>query len=157
MKTVKELQTVLAGRINETEAELEALKAVQINTSHKTLTSRAVTGGRIGDYLGIDKALYVSYQAGHRYMSFDMIAYSYAHPDGSEIGVNGGLRISRTVSPAELRDNLDKVIAGREASLLQLKTDLVNADKIIAKYNRLAEQMSQLLDSTSYATRGVLK
>ena len=54
------LEQALAKRINESEAELEALKAVTINTTHKTLTNRAVEHGRIGDYIGINKALFVN-------------------------------------------------------------------------------------------------
>lgn len=157
MVTTKELQDVLATRINEAEAELEALKAVTINTEHKTLTNKAITGGRIGDYIGIGKALFVSYKSYNRYMSTDLLAYSYENPDGTEIGTNGMIRISRTMTPLELKSSLDKFIASREISLKSLKVDLINAAKIVAKYNRLSAQLNELLDGTTWATRGVLK
>lgn len=155
--TAKDLQTVLANRINEAEAELEALKAVTINTGHKTLTNKAVTGGRIGDYIGIGKALFVSYQSYHRYMSTDLVAYTYTNPDGTEIGVNGFIRTSRTLTPTELRERLDDLIASRASDIGYLKADLVNATKIVAKYNKMAEQMETFRDGLTWATRGVLK
>lgn len=157
MITTKELQNTLATRINEAEAELAALKAVTINVEHKTLTKKAVTNGRIGDYLSLGKALYVDYQVNHRYLHMDINAYTYENPDGTQIGTDGFLRISRTMTPLELKESLDKAIASREVSLAALKLDLVNAKRITAKYNRLSEQMDELRNGLSWAARGVLK
>jgi len=151
------LKNELATRINEVEAELEALEKVTINTNHKTLTNRTVENGRIGDYIGIGKALFVSYKSYNRYMSTDITAYTYEDENGQELGTNGIMRISRTMTPLELHTALDKVIEGRKESLKKLKLDLVNADRIVKKYNKLATQMNELTEGLTWATRAVLK
>jgi len=76
--TAEQIREKLQTRITENEAELQALKGVKIDTKHKTLSNRAVSGegARIGNYLDINKALFVSYaikyQDGHtRYASRD--------------------------------------------------------------------------------------
>lgn len=161
--TKEQLEQALAHRINEAEAELQALKAVAINTNHKTLTNRAVWSERdgvsvkIGDYSSIGKALYVYYQAGHRYQSTDITAYTYNNPDGTEIGVEGFVRISRTLTPAELQKSLDDIIEGRKKSLKGLKADLVNAEKIVSKHNKIANDLTALENSVTWATRGVMR
>lgn len=157
MRTItrQEVEQTLAKRINEAEAELEALKGVTINTNHKTLTNKAVDGGRIGDYIGIGKALYINYFADRNYKTTDITAYSYTDENGNEIGSEGGLRISRTITPLELRKLLDSVIEERAKSLKALKLDLVNASKIVTKHNKLAEQLEALENSVTWATRSV--
>lgn len=155
--TLEALQQNLARRINESEAELEALKRVTINTNHKALTNRSVENGRIGDYMGIGKALYISYQFEHRYLSFDMIAYSYEDEAGNELGSTGWRRNSRTLTPAELKSALDDVITKRRAALHDLKVDLVNAPKFVKRWNKLAEQHEALVDSVTWATREVIR
>lgn len=149
--TKESLEQTLSARINKAESELTALKAVTINTKHKSLTNRTIENGRIGDYIGIGKALYVDYWADHRYLTTDITAYVYTGE------VDGYLRVSRTMTPTELRETLDDMITGREASLLELKADLTNAKQIITKYNTLAKQLDDLLDSVTWATRSVLK
>jgi len=161
--TQEKLEQTLAARINEAEAELGALESVIINTDHKTLTNRAVSvdddmvRARIGGYLGDRKALYVSYEHNHSYKTFNLIVYTYNNPDGSEIGVEGIMRIWRKLTPLELRELLDELIAGRRKDLRAIKVDFVHAKQITANYNRLAEQMNQLLSDVTSATRGVLQ
>lgn len=167
--TKEQLEQALTHRINQAQAELRALKAVTINTKHKALTNRTITtdgidgvSARIGDYSSLGKALYVYYQFRKDgvYLSnemTDITAYTYQNPDGTEIGSEGGLRTSRTMTPIELKTVLDGVIAGREVGLNNLKADLVNAKAIVSTYNTLAKQMNELLDSTTWATRAVLK
>lgn len=166
--TKKTLEIALANRINEAEAELRALKSVAINSDHKTLTNKAVWAevegveAKIGDYLGIGKALYIYYQYRKDgvFMStqkLDITAYTYNNPDGTEIGTIGIMRQSRTMTPAELQEVLNATILGREISLGKLKMDLGNADKIIKTYNKHAQALNELLDGVTWATRGVLK
>lgn len=158
-KTTENLQHVLAKRINEEEAEIKALEGVKINTKHKALTNRTVEGegARVGDYIGLGKALYVSYRSNNKYMSTDLIAYTYNNPDGTEIGSAGGLRTSRTMTPLELQTSLIKMIEGRKASLIELKKDLANAKRIVAKFNKINEQIESFNNSVTWATRSELK
>ena len=158
MTTTKEhLEQKLAARINETEAELEALKAVTINTKHRTLTNRAVTGGRISDYLGIGKALYISFYSGHRFQTIDITAYTYYNPDGTEIGVDGIMRKSRTMTPAELADQVADLIKHREHDLRAYKHDLVNAGEIAEQWEALEQRRRDLLGGVTWATREALR
>ena len=157
------LKEVLATRIEEAEAELRALKAVAINNKHKALNNRSVwseidgVNVRVGDYLSIGKALYVSYQVNQRYYTTDITAYSYVDEDGKELGVEGYRRISRTITPIELQKVLDSVILNRKDGIKVLKHDLANANTIIKKYNALSDKLENLRDSLSWASRGVLK
>lgn len=161
--TVDEVRNNVQERIAQTEAELQALKGVTINTKHKTLTNRAIDGpgARIGDYIGIDKALYVSYYAdesatggsSRHYMSRDITAYTYNNPDGSEIGVDGCMRISRTMTPAELNDVLQSIIAGLANNLTALRREKMRAETIAKQHNRLVDQLKKFNDSVSYASK----
>lgn len=155
--TKEKLEQELTACINETESELTALKAVKINTKHKTLTNRAVDGGTIGDYIGIGKALYVNYMADRNHRTLDVTAYTYLDENGEELGVDGMLRISRTMTPSELQDTLNLVIESREATLKSLKIDFVKAGRIVEKYNKLASQINDLKEASSWVVRNVLK
>ncbi len=167
-KTTEQLLSVLDGRIAEHEAELSALKAVAINGNHKTLTNRAVwsevdgVNTRIGDYLGINKALFVSYSVkyldGHtKYESSTINAYSYDDEQGKEIGSNGMHRISRTITPVELQAELDKLIAMRKKELELLNNDAKNAAKLVREFNAIADKVNAFEDQLTWATRSVLK
>ena len=155
--TKEEIRRNLQARIDETAAELAALKGVKIDTTHKTLTNRSISGegARIDNYLSIGKALYVSYTvktAEHtRYASRDITAYTYNNPDGTEIGSNGFLRISRTMTPTELNDLLQDVKDGLANTIGELKSEYRRADSIARKHNKLVEQINTFNDGLSYA------
>lgn len=157
--TADEINTNLRERIEETRAELKALKGVKINTNHKTLTNKSITGegARIGDYLSIGKALYVSYvvETGERrkYMSRDITAYTYNNPDGTEIGSNGIMRISRTMTPSELDAQLQSIIATLANELTALEQEKIRAGEIAKKHNELVAQLKEFNDSVSYASK----
>lgn len=160
--TAEQIRANLKQRIDENTAELNALKGVKINTEHKTLTNKAVTGegARIGDYLGINKALYVSYYVDHsreggssrKYMCRDITAYSYYDENGKEIGSEGGLRISRTITPKELNDILTDVKDGLASTIGDLKSEYRRAESIAKKHNSLVAKLKEFNDSVSYAS-----
>lgn len=156
--TTEQIRTNISKRITEGEAELDALKGVQINTKLTTLTNRAISGkgARIGDYISIGKALYVSYAINYadgntRYESATINAYSYANPDGSEIGTEGYMRISRTITPTELADQLKDIIESKASYLGDLRSEYRRADTIARKHNKLVEQINAFNDSITYA------
>lgn len=157
--TADKIRTNLQERIAEYKAELQALKGVKIDTKHKTLTNRAISGdgARIGDYIGIGKALYISYKVtradgGTKYMSRDITAYSYEGLDGKEIGVDGFTRISRTITPAELQAILTSIIEALERNLKELQSEYKRAESIANKHNKLVEQLKAFNNSVSYAS-----
>jgi hypothetical protein len=161
--TAERIRTSLQKRLDEETAELEALKNVSINTDHKTLTNRAITGdgARIGDYLGINKALFVSYIVAYsdgskRYASRDITAYSYYDEAGKEIGANGCIRISRTITPAELADILRDVIESKAEFIGTLQSEFKRAETIAKKHNALVKQINEFNDSVSYASEAQL-
>jgi hypothetical protein len=157
----EEIRKNLKIEITEKESELQALKGVKINTKHKTLTNAAISGkgARIGDYLSIGKALYVSYVVDHsasggsgrKYMTRDITAYSYFDEKGHEIGSNGMVRISRTLTPTELFEVLRDVKDSIEMALRGLKSEYRRADSIARKHNTLIQKINEFNDSLSYA------
>lgn len=161
--TADEIRQNVQQRIDEYTAELKALKGVKIDTKHKTLTNRAISGegARIGDYIGIGKALYVSYTIEHndgsrRYASRDITAYSYNNPDGSEIGSEGYRRISRTITPAELAVIVQDVRDGLASTIGDLRSEYRRADSIAKKRNALVDKINAFNDSVSYASKAAL-
>lgn len=158
MKTITTSQLIekLNERIEYSTAELTALKAVKINTSHKALNNKSVENARIGDYLGIDKALYISFIVEHRYYTLDVIAYTYNGLDGKELGAVAGLRTSRTLTPAEMRESLDDLIEGREKGLETIKSELTNADKIVKRYNKIAADYNEFDKNITWVTRSLI-
>lgn len=162
LSTAERLKTALAERLADDRAELAALEAVTINTKHKTLTNRAVEGARLGDYIGIGKALYISYyveqpNGAKHYKSRDVTVYTYQNPDGSEIGTEGISRISRTMTPTEARAELDRVIEQKRESINDIMEDYLQADKLGAKYDKLNGELEQFMDGLSWAARGILR
>lgn len=157
--TAEEIRENLQKRITEYKAELQALQGVKIDTKQKTLTNRAISGdgARIGDYIGINKALYVSYAIkyddGHtRYASRDITAYSYEDGNGNEIGTNGYMRISRTITPLELLVILQDVKDGLASTIGDLQSEYRHAVTIANKHNKLVEQLKTFNDSVSCAS-----
>jgi len=156
--TAEQIREKLGMRIAEHEAELKALKGVKIDTKHKTLTNRAISGegARIGDYIGINKALYVSYVVEHghscKYMNRDITAYSYYDENGQELGTKDYTRISRTITPAELATVVRDVMDGLASTIGQLKSEYKRADAIAKKHNKLVEQLKAFNDGVSYAS-----
>jgi len=149
----------LQKRIDEDGAELAALQGVKINTDHKTLTNKAVTGdgARIGEYLGINKALYLSYAIkyidGHiRYDSTNFIAYSYEDENGAELGTVGCVRISRTVTPKELAETVRGIIEAKKQAIAKLKSDYRRAETIAKQQNALIDKIDKFNNTTSYAS-----
>lgn len=154
--TVSQLQNKLNERINDVSAEIDALKAVKINTSHKTLTNRAIENGTIGDYLSIGKALFISYQSDYRYQTTTINAYSYEDENGQELGSDGFRRISRTITPLELKASLDQVIGYRENDLAGYKNDLKRAESIVFEHNNIVDRAEKLSNGVTWATRSLL-
>jgi hypothetical protein len=161
--TPEQIRNNLQKRITETKAELQALKGVHIDTKHKTLTNRAITGegARIDDYIGIGKALYVSYvikykDGSMRYASRDITAYSYQKEDGSEIGAKDGLRISRTITPAELQVILQDVKDGLASLVGELESEYRRAASIAKKHNALVDKINEFNKDLSYASEAQL-
>lgn len=160
-----QLETVkskIEARIHETRALITALEGVKINTAHKTLTNRAVEGGEIGDYIGIGKALYVSFSYTRRngstaYDRHNISAYSYDNPDGTAIGTEGMQRISRTITPAELAGQVADAVQQRRDYLAKLEMDLAHIVQTHARYTALAIEMNALLDSVEGVTAGALQ
>lgn len=156
------VKSKIEARIRETRALITALEVVKINTAHKTLTNKAVEGGDIGDYLGIGKALYVSYSytrlgGGTSYERHNITAYDYNNPDGTPIGTHGIQRISRTVTPAELAERVADAIEQRRDYLGGLEADLYNIEQTHAQYVALATEMNALMDSVEGVTAGALR
>lgn len=157
--TAEQIREKLQARIDETSAELKALQNVKIDTKQKALTNRAISGegARIGDYISIGKALYVSYATkyknGHtRYMSAEITAYSYQDENGQEIGANGISRISRTITPAELETILQGVKDSRAETIKNLKSEYKRADAIAKKHNALVDKIDEFNKGISYAS-----
>lgn len=162
--TKEQIRDNLKARITENEAELKALKGVKIDTKHKTLTNRAISGegAQIDNYLSINKALFVSYAVkyadGHtRYMSRDITAYSYYDQAGKEIGSNGIIRISRTITPAELAVIVQDIKDGLASTIGDLKSEYRRADSIAKKHNALVEKINAFNDGLSYASEAKIK
>lgn len=158
--TTEQVRKNLQKRIDEYTAELEALKGVTINTKLATLTNRAISGpgARIGDYIGIGKALYVSYSIkysdGHtRYTSRDITAYSYYDEQGQEIGTSGIQRISRTITPKELQVILQDVTEGLASAIGDLQSEYRRANTIAKQHNALVGKIEQFNKSVSYASK----
>lgn len=156
--TATEIRKNLDARLAEERAELEALKAVRINTKHNVLTNRAIEGATVFNYLDINKAIRVSYtvqtpEGGKRYMSREITCYSYNHPDGSEIGTNGILRISRTMTPAEVAEQLRDIVESKAEFIGTLESEYNRAEEIAEQRNALAEQINKFNDGVSYASK----
>ena len=160
-KVTKEaIREKLGMRIAEIEAELKALKGVKINTDHKVLTNRAISGkgARIGDYIGIGKALYVSYTVDQskyggspiKYMSRDITAYSYYDENGKELGSEDCLRISRTITPKELAVIVEDIKDGLASTIGNLKSEYSRAESIARKQNALVDKIDEFNKIVSY-------
>lgn len=160
--TANKVRENIKARIAENQAELDALKGVTIDTKQKTLSNRAISGKGtiIGDYIGLGKALYINYtidkpKDGGSYTSYtkrDITAYSYYNPDGSEIGTNGCMRISRTITPAELNDILTDVKDGLASTIGNLQSEYRRATSIAKKHNALVAKINEYNDGLSYAS-----
>lgn len=155
--TVSEARNNLIQRFTELQAEAEALEAVKINVKHKTLTNRAVTGGRIGDYLGINKALYVSYAVTYpdmrvKYQSFELPAYSYHDENGQEIGTNGVVRISRTLTPSELQELVADVVKKKREYIAELEAEFKQVKELVQERQEILEKIEAFNNKVSYAS-----
>jgi hypothetical protein len=144
-------------RIREHTSELNALKAIKINTAHKTLTNKCISGAQIINYLNINKGYkynyVIEYADGHtKYEYQEHEAYTYHDKDGNELGTNGILRISRALEPQELAQQVADLIARRTSELNKYKKEYENADAIAKKHNALMLKINAYNDAISYAT-----
>lgn len=155
--TAEQIRQNLDKRLAEDRAELEALKAVKINTKHNKLTNRAIEGATVFNYLDINKAIRISYvvelpDGGRRYMSREVTAYTYTDKNGQEIGTNGILRISRTLEPAELVEQLKDIIESKANHIGELESERRRAETIARQHNALVERIEKFNDGLSYAS-----
>lgn len=155
--TADQVRDNLQKRITQETAEYIALKNVKLNTKHKTLTNKAIEGATVFNYLDIDKAIRIPYTIKHpdghiQYASREITAYTYNNPDGSEIGTEGIMRISRTYTPAELAEVLRDVIESKAEFLGTLRSEHKRAESIAKKHNVLVEKLKEFNDSISYAS-----
>ncbi len=155
--TADQVRDNLQKRITQETAEYIALKSVKLNTKHKTLTNKAIEGATVFNYLDIDKAIRIPYTIKHpdghiQYASREITAYTYNNPDGSEIGTEGCIRISRTYTPAELAEVLRDVIESKAEFLGNLQSEHKRAESIAKKHNALVEKLKEFNDSISNAS-----
>lgn len=158
--TAEDIRNNLQTRLDESNAELLALKGVKIDTKQKTLTNRAISGdgARIDKYMDLGKALYVSYaikyKDGHtRYASRDITVYSYHDQAGNELGVEGYRRISRTITPTELNVILQDIKDSLASTIGDLKSEYRRAESIAKKHNAIIDKINAFNDGLSYASK----
>jgi hypothetical protein len=91
---------------------------------------------------------------GHtKYCSREITAYTYNNPDGSEIGTEGMMRISRTYTPAELAEVLKDVIEGKAEHVGVLESEHRRAEEIAKQHNEIAGAVEKFNSSVSYASK----
>jgi len=155
--TAQEIQKKLQYRIDTDTAELKALKQVNINTGHKNLNNKSVTGAKVADYIGIDKAVNVYYQVKHQdghpeYKHRTITAYTYNDINGVEIGAVNGLRTSRTLTPKEFIVVLNDVIESVASNLGQFKSEYRRADTIAKQQNALVDKINAFNNKLTHAS-----
>lgn len=133
-KTFEQVRSDFNERKADALAKLEAWEQVTINEKHKTLTARAIEGGRIDDYLSIGKAIYINYRLGHRYLSDDLTMYSYEGEDGASLGAEGFTRISRTLTPREASEELAQHVEKLRQYVADLETDEAQLEEVYQAY-----------------------
>ena len=154
-ETFTEARNALMAKFCERKAELEALEKVKINTGHKKLTNRAIEGGTIRDYVGTSKALFVNYMVTYpdmhtRYMSETIDAYSYHDEQGNELGADGFIRKSRTITPTELRAILDEIIASKREHIEKLLKEYKQLGPLVEEREALQAQIDAFNEKVSY-------
>lgn len=155
--TQTQIENNITKTMLEVVASLNALKAVQINTKHKTLTNRAIENGVIRDYLNINKCLAFSYSVDYpdgskRYMTDELPVYSYHDENGKEIGTNGYVRISRTLTPSELAKLVSELIATKEEYIALLQKEYAQAEELASERKAIEEQIEEFNKKVSYAS-----
>lgn len=161
--TAEQIRENLQKRIDEVTAELRAVRGITIDTKQKTLTNRAISGdgAKIDNYLGINKALFVSYlikykDGATRYETTTITAYSYTDLDGNEIGTNGIMRISRTITPTELLVIVRDIVESRANTIGELQSEYRRAGAIAKKQNALIDKIDEFNKNLSYASEAQL-
>lgn len=133
-KTLEQVQADFNERKADAVAKLAAWEKVTINASHKALTARAIEGARIGDYLSIGKALYITYSVGHRYYTDNMAVYSYTAEDGGSLGSDGILKNSRTLTPREASELVSEHVEKLRQYVADLETDTAQLEGVYKEY-----------------------
>lgn len=134
-KTFEQVQKDFSERKADAVAKLEAWEQVAINPNHKTLTARAIEGGRINDHLGIGKAIYINYNIdGRRYLADDLGVYSYEDENGESLGVKDYTKISRTLTPREASEKLAQHVEKLRQYVADLETDEAQLEAVYTAY-----------------------
>lgn len=152
----------LQQRIDNDTAELNALKGVKIDTSHKVLTNRAISGDgatlRNASYSmhdKDDKELSVSYvvkwgESGRKYESRIIVARTFT---GTSTGI---LKDIRLMTPQELADTLQDIIEHLASNIGEFKSEYKRAESIAKKHNALVDKINAFNDGLSYASKAQL-
>lgn len=151
----QELRDALTLRLGQIDAELTALKAVTINTDHKTLTNRAISPDtasiRTQSYsLTGTKELAVYYSEPTEYGNTRGTSTTIDASEETGETVNY-LKQYRTITPQQLRLKLDAVIDGRQHTRDAVAADLTNVPQIVASHNHLVDMIEAHNNSITYA------
>lgn len=152
-----QIEKNISKTIAEVTASMNAFKAVKINTKHKKLTNKAIENGTIRDYLSINKCLVVSYSVDYadgskRYMSDELPAYSYHDENGQEIGTNGFVRISRTITPTELAKLVNDLIQSKKEYIELLQNEYTQAEELANERQAIEKQIEEFNKKVSHAS-----
>ena len=133
-KTFGQVKSDFNERKADAAAKLEAWEKVKINASHKALTARAIEGGRLDDYLGIGKAIYISYNTGNRYHSDNLTVYSYEDQNGQSLGTSGIMKNSRTLTPREASEAVAEHVERLRQYVADLEADEAQLESVYKEY-----------------------
>ena len=123
--------------INSKRAELEALEAISINTAHKALTNKAVSGAEIRpDYSGYPVLNY-NFKSGGQYHHDYIRAYEY----GSQ----------ERILPVVMLERLEETRARIASNIKEAELELERVGEIVDKSNELREIVDAFNASFTYA------
>lgn len=144
-KTLEQVQADFQERKADAVAKLEAWEKVTINASHKALTARAIEGGRIDDYLGIGKAIYINYNVdARRYLGDHLGVYSYEDENGQSLGSDGILKNSRTLTPSEASELLSQHVKKLQEYVAELEADEAQLADVYKEYAAARQAASEI-------------
>ena len=157
--TVIDVQNNILDTINEYTAELKAIQAVKIDTTHKVLTNKCISGScailRNASYSmhdKYDKELSVSYTINTRigsikYQNRTITARVYT---GTSTGI---LKDIRPMTPVELNDQLTDIKDKLANDIAELNSEYKRASSIVKKHNDLVVKINAFNDCVSYASK----
>lgn len=157
--TKEQIRQNLKERINADRAQLDALKRVKIDTSHKVLTNRAISGEgavlRNAPYSmhdKNDKELSISYvvKTGENGLKYENRTITARVFTGETTGI---LKDIRLMTPAELNDQLTDVKDSLANNIADFRDEYRRADSIAKKHNALVEKIEEFNDGLSYASK----